>query len=92
MTRSISRSRLLQEAHVAATPGVDFDPVDGKHFIRFSYAGSQDEMREAVTRIGEVAEALMSFRPSERQRARAGIHSPGSGIWIPGSRLRRAPE
>jgi len=44
--------RLLQEAHVAATPGVDFDPRDGRHFIRFSYAGSQDEMREAVTRIG----------------------------------------
>jgi aspartate/methionine/tyrosine aminotransferase len=46
-------SRLLQEAHVAATPGVDFDPVDGKHFVRFSYAGSQDEMREAVARIGK---------------------------------------
>jgi aspartate/methionine/tyrosine aminotransferase len=45
--------RLLQEAHVAATPGVDFDPRDGKHFIRFSYAGSADEMREAVTRIGK---------------------------------------
>lgn len=45
-------SRLLQEAHVAATPGVDFDPRDGRHFIRFSYAGSQDEMREAVARIG----------------------------------------
>ena len=26
--------------------------VDGRHFIRFSYAGSQDEMREAVERIG----------------------------------------
>jgi aspartate/methionine/tyrosine aminotransferase len=46
-------SRLLQEAHVAATPGVDFDPRDGKHFIRFSYAGSQEEMREAVERIGK---------------------------------------
>jgi len=44
-------SRMLQEAHVAATPGVDFDPVDGRRFIRFCYAGSADEMREAVTRI-----------------------------------------
>jgi aspartate/methionine/tyrosine aminotransferase len=44
--------RLLQEAHVAATPGVDFDPVDGRHFVRFSYAGSAAEMREAVERIG----------------------------------------
>ena len=24
--------RLLQEAHVAATPGVDFDPLDGRHY------------------------------------------------------------
>ncbi len=45
-------SRLLREAHVAATPGVDFDQRDGRHFIRFSYAGSQDDMREAVARIG----------------------------------------
>ena len=44
--------RLLQEAHVAGTPGIDFDPVDGKHFIRLCYAGSADEMREAVSRIG----------------------------------------
>jgi aspartate/methionine/tyrosine aminotransferase len=45
-------NRLLEEAHVAATPGIDFDPVDGKHFIRFCYAGSADEVREAVRRIG----------------------------------------
>jgi aspartate/methionine/tyrosine aminotransferase len=44
--------RLLDEAHVAATPGIDFDPVNGRHFIRFCYAGSAEEMREAVRRIG----------------------------------------
>lgn len=44
--------RLLEEAHVAATPGIDFDPVDGRHFVRLCYAGSADEMREAVQRIG----------------------------------------
>jgi aspartate/methionine/tyrosine aminotransferase len=44
--------RLLEEAHVAATPGVDFDPVDGRHFVRFSYAGSTADMKEAVERIG----------------------------------------
>lgn len=44
--------RMLEEAHVAATPGVDFDPRDGRHFIRFCYAGSADDMREAVRRIG----------------------------------------
>ena len=44
--------RMLEEAHVAATPGVDFDPVNGGHFIRFCYAGSAAEMHEAVERIG----------------------------------------
>src|ERR1700722_17502741 len=42
---------MLEHAHVAATPGVDFDPVHGRRFIRFSYARSADEMREAVARI-----------------------------------------
>jgi aspartate/methionine/tyrosine aminotransferase len=42
---------MLEKAHVAATPGVDFDPVHGRQFIRFSYARSAAEMREAVDRI-----------------------------------------
>jgi len=45
--------RMLEEAHVAATPGVDFDPVNGAKFVRFSYAGSREEMHEAVGRIGK---------------------------------------
>jgi aspartate/methionine/tyrosine aminotransferase len=44
--------RLLEEAGVAATPGVDFDPTDGRHFLRFCYAGSSADMYEAVERIG----------------------------------------
>src|SRR5271154_3277154 len=44
-------SQMLERAHVAATPGIDFDPRHGRAFIRFSYARSADEMREAVARI-----------------------------------------
>ena len=44
--------RMLEETHVAVTPGVDFDPRHGRHFIRFCYAGSSAEMHEAVARIG----------------------------------------
>jgi aspartate/methionine/tyrosine aminotransferase len=44
--------RLLEEAHVAITPGVDFDPANGRHFVRFCYAGSGADMKEAVERIG----------------------------------------
>ena len=43
--------RMLEEAHVAATPGVDFDPIHGRSFVRFSYARSAEDMAEAVTRI-----------------------------------------
>jgi aspartate/methionine/tyrosine aminotransferase len=43
---------MLEQAGVAATPGDDFDPVRGKHFLRFCYAGSAADMREAVERIG----------------------------------------
>ena len=45
--------RMLEQAGVAATPGIDFDPVDGRHFLRFCYAGSAAEMHEAVERIGQ---------------------------------------
>jgi aspartate/methionine/tyrosine aminotransferase len=44
--------RMLEEAHIAATPGADFDPVRGKRFIRFCYAGAASEMHEAVARLG----------------------------------------
>ena len=44
--------RMLEQAGVAATPGVDFDPFEGRKFIRFCYAGSAAEMKEAVERIG----------------------------------------
>jgi len=44
--------RMLNEAGVAATPGIDFDPLHGREFVRFSYAGSAADMREAVERIG----------------------------------------
>src|SRR4051794_2894046 len=43
--------QMLQQAHVAATPGIDFDPAHGRHYIRFCYARSADDMREAVARI-----------------------------------------
>ena len=43
--------KMLEQAHVAATPGVDFDPVHGHRFIRFCYARSAEDMREAVARI-----------------------------------------
>jgi aspartate/methionine/tyrosine aminotransferase len=43
--------RMLDEAGVAATPGVDFDPVLGRNYVRFCYAGAEAEVTEAVERV-----------------------------------------
>ncbi len=43
--------QMLSDIHVAATPGRDFDPVDGARFMRFSYAGSHADMVTALDRI-----------------------------------------
>ena len=44
-------SRLLEEAGVAATPGIDFDPDDGKRWVRFSYASSCSDIERAAAAI-----------------------------------------
>lgn len=43
--------RLLRDTYVATAPGVDFDPVEGRHFMRFSFAASTDQVREAIARM-----------------------------------------
>jgi aspartate/methionine/tyrosine aminotransferase len=43
--------RLLRDTGVAAAPGIDFDPVEGGHFIRFSFAVSTPEVEEALRRL-----------------------------------------
>jgi aspartate/methionine/tyrosine aminotransferase len=46
-------NQMLEQAHVAATPGSDFDPIHGKSYVRFSYASSTEDMHEAVARISK---------------------------------------
>lgn len=49
--------RMLNETGVAATPGIDFDEAEGRHFVRFSYAGTFGNMREAARRLTGWAQA-----------------------------------
>ncbi len=49
-SRDLAR-RLLTEAGVAATPGLDFDPARGHATLRFSYAGSTADMEEGLARL-----------------------------------------
>jgi len=43
--------RLLRDTGVATAPGVDFDPVEGHRFMRFSFAVSTPEIEEAIRRM-----------------------------------------
>lgn len=42
---------LLAETGVALAPGIDFDPVDGHRYVRFSCAGATEEVAEALARL-----------------------------------------
>ena len=44
--------RLLEDTGIASAPGIDFDPVDGNRFIRFSFAVSTAEVEDALGRLG----------------------------------------
>ena len=46
-------ARMLAEAGIAATPGVDFDRTRGNRFLRFSYCGPEADMQEAATRLSD---------------------------------------
>lgn len=42
---------ILEEAGVAVTPGVDFDPERGHHMMRFSYARATGDIEEGLARL-----------------------------------------
>jgi len=46
-------ARMLAEAGVAATPGVDFDRTRGARTLRFSYCGPEADMIEAAERLAQ---------------------------------------
>lgn len=58
---------LLEQTGVAVTPGVDFDPSRGHHFIRLSFAGPRAEVQTAADRL------CRWFAAHGRQRASANL-------------------
>jgi aspartate/methionine/tyrosine aminotransferase len=58
---------LLRATGVATAPGIDFDPVDGRRFIRMSFAVSTPEIEEAIRRLVP----WFAARVAERVRAQA---------------------
>jgi aspartate/methionine/tyrosine aminotransferase len=43
--------RMLEETGVATAPGIDFDPIGGQRFVRFSFAVSTALVEEALNRL-----------------------------------------
>ncbi len=52
---------ILRNTGVACAPGIDFDPVEGRHFIRFSFAVATAEVQDA---IGRLRPYLASYKSS----------------------------
>lgn len=44
---------LVEEIGVAFAPGVDFDPIDGHHWVRLTLCAPEEETREACRRLAE---------------------------------------
>ena len=53
-------AEILDQAGVAVTPGLDFDPVDGHRWLRFSYARATADIAEGIARL----QRFMSARAS----------------------------
>ena len=44
-------NNMVNEIGVTAAPGIDFDKVNGKNFIRISYPGNLDDIKKAISLI-----------------------------------------
>ncbi|MEM9880364.1 MAG: aminotransferase class I/II-fold pyridoxal phosphate-dependent enzyme [Pseudomonadota bacterium] len=43
--------KLLKDTGVATAPGIDFDPIDGHKFMRFSFAVTTAQVKDALARL-----------------------------------------
>ena len=46
-------AEILEKAGVAVTPGLDFDPKGGHHWLRFSYARASADITEGLARLNK---------------------------------------
>jgi aspartate/methionine/tyrosine aminotransferase len=58
-------ARILREAGVAVTPGLDFDPGRGRGTLRFSYARSTADIAEGLSRLRAWSERGVGARRLE---------------------------
>jgi len=56
---------LLRDTGVATAPGLDFDPVEGHRFIRFSFAVSTTETEDAIERLAAWFTNFNRLKPAQ---------------------------
>ncbi len=61
--------RWLVDLDIAATPGIDFDPVRGQDFVRFSYAGSTAHITTAMHRLAGWHQRHIGSDPQPRNES-----------------------
>ena len=78
-------ARLLAETGVAIAPGIDFDPVEGGHYVRMCFAGDADDITRAIELLGDWLAAstdalthLSSDEPSTGLTSMIGVPSKAS--------------
>lgn len=54
---------LLERAHVALTPGTDFDTARGEQYVRLSFAAGEPDVAEAIERIVDFQNGPHPRRP-----------------------------
>ena len=52
LTVTVMSASVIGWPGVAVAPGLDFDPVDGHRWIRFSCASATSDVQEALRRLG----------------------------------------
>jgi aspartate/methionine/tyrosine aminotransferase len=62
-SRAFARE-ILDQAGVAVTPGLDFDPIRGAGTLRFSYARATADIEEGLQRLKQFMQAR-SNKPAE---------------------------
>lgn len=56
--------RAVDEAGIGLAPGIDFDPLDGHRFVRFSFAVNPEEVEHALERLADWLPRYRDCAPS----------------------------
>ena len=85
-------ARMLAEAGVAASPGLDFDRNRGSRTVRFSYCGPEADMIEAAGAAGQLARVGRLRAPLSPPTGRPIRHPAWRRRARPGCRRRATPR